>query len=323
MLTGRVPPPKSLIVDPCNVCNLRCPICPTGQGKLELPRGRMSAATFEHVLTAIPSARSVELYNWGEPLLNPEIADLIRLAHSRGVQVHMHTNFSLRVRESLLRDLVTSGLDHLTLSIDGATQTAYERYRRGGEIELVLANIRSLQAAKRSLNSATPAVCWRFIVNRYNIEDVDRAHALASEMGLAFKTVPIGLGAHIGPEDYGAALQARKEEWLPSSERHVYRFYRNESRPPERATICPHLFNSAVINPDGTVLPCCYVDSREAAFGNCMQEDFSAIWNNQMYYSARRRFLPSLAQRPVTSTICQRCLKHVGWRQVLRRARVP
>src|SRR5512138_2115919 len=45
--------PYIYTVDIGNICNLRCPLCPTGKHELERPQGFMSFADFETVVAKI------------------------------------------------------------------------------------------------------------------------------------------------------------------------------------------------------------------------------------------------------------------------------
>src|SRR5438552_2500457 len=80
--TGR---PYIFTVDTGNVCNLRCPLCPTGYHGLQRPQALMTLGTFQAVLDKIrPFAIEVILHNWGEPFLNPDILPIIRAAKTAG-----------------------------------------------------------------------------------------------------------------------------------------------------------------------------------------------------------------------------------------------
>jgi len=78
----------------------------------------------------------------------------------------------------------SSGLDFMTLSIDGATQGVYEKYRRKGDLEQAFRNIRSLVEAKRRLGSGTPIISWQFLAFEHNAHEIEAATAMARELGV-------------------------------------------------------------------------------------------------------------------------------------------
>ena len=76
--------PVELVMDPSNLCNLHCPLCPTGQGRNERSKGKMSFVNFRKIIDELGAyLYRVDLHNWGEPFLNDEIDCLFepRKAH--------------------------------------------------------------------------------------------------------------------------------------------------------------------------------------------------------------------------------------------------
>lgn len=75
ILKGR---PYVIYVDPSTVCNLRCPLCPGGNGNLDQRRQLLSFKKYERFIEPLRDyLYEIFLYNWGEPFLNPEIFDMI------------------------------------------------------------------------------------------------------------------------------------------------------------------------------------------------------------------------------------------------------
>ena len=94
----------------------------------------------------------------------------------------------------------------------------------------------------------------------------------------------------------------RDEAWIPEGAEHSA--FDVEGRKKRRQMICKNLWGTAVINWDGSVLPCCAVYGERYAFGNVFQEPFRSIWNNEMYQMARREIKNKLEN---SHTICHIC----------------
>jgi MoaA/NifB/PqqE/SkfB family radical SAM enzyme len=62
---------------------------------------------------------------------------MIAAATARGIATKLNTNFSLPFDAARAERLVRAGLTTLTVSIDGAHQPTYERYRVRGDLETV------------------------------------------------------------------------------------------------------------------------------------------------------------------------------------------
>jgi hypothetical protein len=82
--------------------------------------------------------------------------------------------------------LVASGLDVLSVSLDGARQETYEKYRVRGNMTTVIENIRLVNQAKQRVNSATPKLIWSFLAFEHNVDDIDQAKEIAQELGMEF-----------------------------------------------------------------------------------------------------------------------------------------
>src|SRR5262249_19248598 len=111
-----------------------------------------------------------------------------------------------------INDFISSGLDYVTVSLDGVTQESYEQYRVRGDLAEGFDNLRRLVAAKKALNSKTPFVEWQFIVFKHNEHEMAAARKLAAEIGVdLLRFVSPGMQ----PEDlHNSALQ---EKWMPDN----------------------------------------------------------------------------------------------------------
>src|SRR5688572_18266613 len=88
--------PSELRVDPASVCNLHCPLCPTGTREVDRGPGFLSVETFRRILDKFGDhLLYVHLWVWGEPLLNKSLADLVAQAENRRVGTEISTNLSV------------------------------------------------------------------------------------------------------------------------------------------------------------------------------------------------------------------------------------
>ncbi len=186
--------PYGLIVDSANNCNLACPGCVHSRGSRELKLfdwkpGLLRADRISAFLRRYgPYAIQIMFYNYGEPLLNPDTPKFIRLAKTYLIQTMLSTHLSLERFDA--ESYVTSGLDFMLLSIDGATQAVYERFRRRGNLDRVYGNIAKLVETRRRLRRRTPVICWQFLAFEHNVCEIPKAIEKARELGVdEFKLV--------------------------------------------------------------------------------------------------------------------------------------
>ena len=79
---------------------------------------------------------------------------------------------------------MNSGLDYMTISIDGATQSVYEKFRKKGDLETVFKNIRNLIQTKNRMGKRTPMVSWQYLAFEHNEHEIDDAIKLGQEFGV-------------------------------------------------------------------------------------------------------------------------------------------
>lgn len=293
--------PYYYFVDPCNHCNLRCPLCPTGMGELGRKQGMLRLPDYKIILDKIaPYAVEVSLHNWGEPLLNKDIFDIIRCTADRRIATNMSSNLSLPLPD-LGDRIVKSGLQYLIVSMDGVTQDVYDQYRVRGDLALVQSNLRSIVEAKKRLGSKTPTIEWQFLVFKHNEHEMEAARQLASELGvdkLRFRSPGL-------PYNHTNNV-AMEEKWLPTNpiywDLHPGRLRKEGYLWDEP---CYYLYRSMTVNPGGGVAACCIVYHERQDFGNLLKYDIGDIWNNERYINSRALFGKNPPAR--AKTICDGC----------------
>src|SRR5262249_12339469 len=178
--------PPYLIIDPSWGCQLRCPFC---HGNMVRAAGfslpMLNERTVDKVLDLYGETLvQAHFFNWGEPLLNRHFACFVKKARAYEAWTTTSTNFSLEISEERLDEIIQSGLDLMIVSVDGTTQQTYEKYRRGGKLDLVLGNLCALMARKRALRSLTPEVRFQFLDFPWTHHQLDEARALAADIGV-------------------------------------------------------------------------------------------------------------------------------------------
>lgn len=299
--------PTKITIESGNICELRCPLCPTGQRDRSASKGLLPYETFEKILDQLGrDLITIRLYNWGEPLLNKDLVRMCELAYRRRVSVKISSHLN-GLTEEVAVGLLRARVKKIYISADGATAESYAQYRRGGDFERVLANIRMLVAKKRELGNSFTRLVWLFHVFHHNEHEVGRARELARELGVELKInhARTDMGKEIF-ETVEEAL-ARDGDWLPENDELCA--YDREGQHAQRASVCHLPWRDAAINWDGSVLACCSVYSERYAYGNIHEHDFGEIWNGELYREARREIL---GQSPTRSTICKTC-KHSGY----------
>jgi len=298
--------PYLLIIDPCNFCNLRCPLCPTGLDDLGRPQSMMSLEHFKRYFDPFaPYLFEAYMHNWGESLLNREVYPMIAYAQSRNVGTNLSSNF-VKVSSDDIDNILDCGLEYLIISLDGTDQEAYVQYRVRGDYDRVVENLSDLIRRRNSRRAKTPFIEWQFIVMKQNEHQIPEAERLAKKLGVdLLRFIPVGM-----PYEFTNRKETA-EKWFPRS---------LDGRVPSEGTEqqfgqaakpgpCFYLYRSFVINPDGGVSPCCVVYRKNRDFADLTESediDVLDIYNNEFYRSARGLF-NQRENLPHIPSVCDAC----------------
>lgn len=89
-------------------------------------RGALRATDFRRLLDLNPALETVELSNWGEAFLNPELPLILAQAHGRGVAITFGNGVNLNhASEEALEAVVKYRVRNMTISLDGASRESY------------------------------------------------------------------------------------------------------------------------------------------------------------------------------------------------------
>lgn len=296
--------PFILGVEPGNICNLKCPLCPTGAGANEAKKGFMKFELFKKIFDQLKSNLiTVNLYNWGEPLLNNDLFKIIKYVKYYKKSIFITTSTNLNINDkSILVELLKSGIDEIIVSCDGASKETYDKYRVGGDFNLVMVNLKFLSDEKRRLGSNVEIV-WNFLVFKHNEYEIAVARSMADEIGVSFR---IGLmrtsmkDEILRPHQEGIKKDL---DWIPDNPE--YSAYDKVKFTTKKIIkTCRKPWQEIAINWNGEVFPCCAVYGDNFNFGDANNDAIKKIWNNQKYRVARSQII---SRKKDISTICGIC----------------
>jgi MoaA/NifB/PqqE/SkfB family radical SAM enzyme len=207
-------------VEVAGMCNLHCISCPRGNWPRHRKPGLMSAETYGRLIDKIllddPWTGIITLYNWGEPLLNPELPEIIRLTRKKGLLSAVSSNLAM---EKDFEDVVRSGPDWFRISNSG-WGAHYETTHTGAKWDRFLANCRKLSAYKRR-HRPEMIVELFFHIYSHNRQDFSKMQALCDELGFTLRyrhaaLAPLDNIAIVidGGQTTDAAAKTRKLQFL-------------------------------------------------------------------------------------------------------------
>jgi MoaA/NifB/PqqE/SkfB family radical SAM enzyme len=315
--------PFGLIVDPSNGCNLACPGCVHSEHSKTLKlfdwdKGMLCQERFQALLHQFGGcAVQIMFCNYGEPTANLQTPEFIKLAKAYLIQTVLSTN--LTVGRFDAEAYVASGLDFMYLSIDGATQPVYERFRKKGRIDLAYENIRKLVDAKKRLGTRTPILRWQYLAFEHNEHEIPLALQRAKELGVDQFVVETPFDVSWDAAGIrGSKIQQTSHELVPDPEGALKDNFRANIAAIEKdeverelrkgwavaargdieggstarksAHTCNWLYKNMVMDANGRVLPCCGAPRPDLhlVFANFPGE--ADCFNSRDYQRARAHF---------------------------------
>lgn len=171
--------PFDLQIEVTNTCNLRCIMC---YGAMPMPPAKhLRFDAFRKIVDQIPNLYRVVPQGIGEPLLNPDLLDMVDYVADKGCAVDFHTNGMLLTRERSLR-LIEAGLAALTVSIDAATAETFERIRPRSDFTQFIQNLETLRDLKRERGARFPQVRFHVVAMKPNLAEIPDILHLAKRL---------------------------------------------------------------------------------------------------------------------------------------------
>jgi hypothetical protein len=268
-----------------------------------LLRGYLKLDDFKQFIDRNPFVTHVELSNYGEAFLHPQLLQILEYAHDKNVALTIDNGANLNnARPEVLEGLVRYRLRSMTVSIDGASQETYVQYRVGGDFDAVIANVKTINEHKRLHRSQFPLLQWQFIAFGHNQHEIEKARRMAGELGMRF-WVKLAWGDSSPVTN--RELVARSSGVNACSREEFEKKYGHDYM----QAICHGLWDSPQINWDGKMLGCArnfWGDFAANAFKDGLLE---SINSEPMNYA--RQML--LGLRPPRSDIpCTSCVIYQG-----------
>ena len=172
--------PSKIRLEASSICQLRCPSCPIRNKAIHstVGSGFLKIGDFTKLLDENRWVREIELSNYGEIFLNPDLLEIMKYAYEQGVILRADNRADLNdVKDSVLEGLVRYKFGSMTVLSDGAGNKSYRIYRVGGDFDAVIRNVRKINQLKEQARSEYPRLAWQFVVFGHNEHEIESAEA--------------------------------------------------------------------------------------------------------------------------------------------------
>ena len=297
-------------------CFLRCVMCPNHILADRWISMDMRPDILKAIVEEADSANLIYLSGWGEPLMRPDLPELVKAVRNAGTAAGFTTNGMLLDR-GRARELLNAGLDIISISVAGATRETHGRVRVGSDLERIMENVTYLTALKRRLRTDEPKVVLLYLMLKQNVHELPLAVQMAHEIG-ADELVATNITYAPSPAqdemcvfscpgcqqaDYGPFVREAEEK-----ARDLGLAFRAYPLHMEEVTVCDEdPLHNTFVTADGAVGPCVYLNMMlegpiprsfcgkpyrvdRLFFGRLGEESLLDIWEGEGYVAFREAF---------------------------------
>jgi radical SAM protein with 4Fe4S-binding SPASM domain len=290
--------PYSIQVFPFYGCNFKCGYClnslPREQHNFISSQNKMSLEMFKKCVDSMKDfpnkIKMIRFAGMGEPLLHPQIAEMISYVKTCNVceAVHIVTNGALLTKELSLK-LIDAKLDMLRISIQGLTA---KRYKEVADVDIdfekYLENIRFFFENRGNTKVYIKIIDCALNSNDEKQQFFNLFGDMCDLISIEYMT------PNVEAIDYSKLAGGKSLERTQNGSGLF------------RSDICSLPFYMMQINPDGNVVPCC-TTSLPIVWGNVSTESIAEIWKSQKANHFRKDMLTGVNN---CGPICSACTQY-------------
>jgi len=274
--------PYSIFIDPSSVCNFKCTFCMNS--KIVKPE-IMDFSVYKKIIDDLQEfdtpVKVIRLYGFGEPLINKKFIEMVEYAKKsdKVLSVDTTTNASL-LTHKYNEKLIESGIDRINISIESLTDDGYKSFTgRDISFDSLVENIRHLNSIKGD------TIIFIKIAGDYLSED---------EKSFFFETFK--------PISSGCDIEHTANCWYDLDVENVNKDVGIYGQPLDDIEICPYIFYSFLIQPDGKISLCFLDWNKKMIIGDTGKQSVKDAWTSELFNKIRIDMLEGKK-----NNICQKC----------------
>lgn len=292
------PKPEIAQIEVTNRCNFNCFMCQ--RLFLGVPTEDMDFELYKKIINRLPSIRHVILTSWGEPLMHPEIDQMIKYARDRKKYVELTSNGSLLTFDWVVK-LIKSGLNSISFSIDDLrkAKTQVVGHPVINQINNIETFLQYLKKQKKKLKVVIQVTLHKGRENK--ILEIIRWAAKIGTSGINVNRLDTRFNKKLTRPNYNEEKEFTKKldawgrQYKIQTEFRPHIAFSGIARLGYRilghflqrgGQHCLQIYNYIYINQAGEVTPCCALPLRSV--GNLLKTDIEKIWKSEKFQKFRK-----------------------------------
>lgn len=306
--------PRSVQFEITTRCNISCSYCTHSDLKV---KADISMERLGHLLDQVDFSKveNVDFTGLGEPVLHPQLGDIIRAIRKRGspTDIRVVTN-GTALTPARFKEYCEAGITSIAFSIDSLNADRFAKSRGGAKLEKVLDNLEALVAYRKEKNLDQLQIKIKSVLIDNIYQEADELLTYSARLGLEMP--------HFSCLDTRTVAQDQYEEdWLQNelsaNSSYMFTFW-SEARwreltgePAKKAAkevtdlqrsmgfmhsildqpsgLCRWAVDATFISATGDTLTCCeqMIDLPRNHQGSIMERSLGELWQNDLLWNYR------------------------------------
>ena len=278
--------PRTMLLLINRGCNLKCSFCDLWEHFENMDVQNKLIPLLDE---AVAIGTETLVITGGEPFIHPDIFVAVAAAKARGMHVNITTNGTLINKR--WDELIRSGVDSLSFSIDGMPDTHDTIRGQKGAWKRTISGLRRVQS-----DASHIATSIYFVVTNKNVYELTTVYDLARSYGSGFDFWPVNdapdlyLKTPVEKEAWRSAVEHISNQDLEVAARAAYYEeglnYHADKKGPVR---CLGLIDQYGVTYTGELLPCCVWGAEGLVVGNVFDTPLSELWVSDAVQSHRQK----------------------------------
>lgn len=288
-------------------CNLRCEMCDLPQRHQSFKEAGKSPYKFEEWKKIIKSFAEIGTsgmaISGGEPFLNKDLFSIIREVKKQKMVCQMTTN-GWFIDEVSGRELIETGIDTITISIDGSDPELHDKIRGiNGSFDKALSAVKILVLLRKELK-ANFKINISTVFGKSNYKNIDKiiditknagadcigfipVHTIAPEVNKDLSLFTMLETEEIKEVISSLIIKSKEDNYIETSESYFNMFYDFFDGKPLPMS-CLAGFTTLIIDCYGDIFPCFSFYEMKKSWGNLKEfNDLNEFWKSHSIESSR------------------------------------
>jgi MoaA/NifB/PqqE/SkfB family radical SAM enzyme len=295
--------PSQAQIEITNRCNLTCKMCP--RDYFTLPKKDMPLDMFKKIVSRLRDVKLLTLTGWGEPMMHPQLFEMISYSKAQGHSVKLTTNGTL-LASDFRHKVITSGLDEISISLESVNRLSEDGHSNHDMLQYV-------KDLVKERKDTIPSIALQATLHKGKGQDIFDLIRFGKEVGIE----RINLGRLDARFNDDLERPSAQEEWsilkesdrlggelgirvdsiqyalFDGLERTTYKILKSALH--RFGKYCLRLYDYVYINQKVEVTPCCGVP--KYSVGNLLEKRLEEVWRGREFQYFREHH----------NQICGRC----------------